>query len=124
VTNLLGHKSRSEVFEALQSGLALLQLSRYEPFGLTVAEALAAGVPVVVTPHVGASEEVSEAVCYVVTTGDSETAEVVKHLHRLAALSAPERAALADVCRTEAERLFRPAVVADRLEAALRELLA
>lgn len=124
VTNLLGHKSRSEVFEALQSGLALLQLSRYEPFGLTVAEALAAGVPVVVTPHVGASEEVSEAVCYVVTTGDSETTEVVKHLHRLAALSAPERAALADVCRTEAERLFRPAVVADRLEAALRELLA
>ena len=124
VTNMVGHKSRSEVFAALQSGLALLQLSRYEPFGLTVAESLAAGVPVVVTPYVGASEEVSAAVCFVVSIGDSEPNAVVTYLHRLAALNTSERAVLATQCRAEAERLFRPAVVADRLESALRELLA
>ncbi len=124
VTNVVGHKSRSEVFDALQSGLALLQLSRYEPFGLTVAESLAAGVPVVVTPCVGASEDVSAAVSFVVPINDDEPSRVVMYLHMLAALSAPERSLLAAQCRAEAERLFRPTVVADQLEAALRELLA
>jgi glycosyltransferase involved in cell wall biosynthesis len=104
--------------------VALLQLSRYEPFGLTVAESLAAGVPVVVTPCVGASEEVSPAVSFVVPINAYEPNHVVLHLHMLAALSAPERSLLAAQCRAEAERLFRPTVVADQLEAALRELLA
>ncbi len=123
VTNVVGHKSRSEVFDALQNGLALLQLSRYEPFGLTVAESLAAGVPVIVTPFVGASEEVSPAVSYVVPVGDGESKVVVAHIRRLASLSAADRSALATQCRSEAERLFRPPVVADQLETALRELL-
>ncbi|CAB4861148.1 unannotated protein [freshwater metagenome] len=124
VTNLVGHKSRAEVFEALQSGLALLQLSRYEPFGLTVAEALAAGVPVFVTDRVGASEEVSRDVAFVVPVGLHESDTVFQQLHRLASLSKPERLALASRCRAEAERLFRPEVVASQLEAALQELLA
>lgn len=124
VSNVVGHKSRSEVFQSLQSGLALLQLSRYEPFGLTVAESLAAGVPVIVTPCVGASEEVAPSVALVVPIGVDEASAVVAHLHSLAALSDSERSVLAAQCRAEADRLFRPEVVADQLETALRELLA
>jgi glycosyltransferase involved in cell wall biosynthesis len=89
VTHLVGHKTRTEVFEALQGGLALLQLSRYEPFGLTVAEALASGVPVLVTDQVGASEEVSPDVAYVVSVGLDESETVVQRLHRLAHKSHP-----------------------------------
>ena len=124
VTHLVGHKTRTEVFEALQGGLALLQLSRYEPFGLTVAEALASGVPVLVTDQVGASEEVSPDVAYVVSVGLDESDTVVQQLHRLASLSASERLLLANRCRAEAERLFRPTVVADQLETAVKDLLA
>jgi len=39
-------------------------------------------------------------------------------------LSESERALVAAQCRAEAERLFRPVVVANQLETALRELLA
>jgi hypothetical protein len=60
----------------------------------------------------------------VVPINDDEPNHVVMHLHLLAALSTPERSALAAQCRAEAERLFRPTVVADQLEAALWELLA
>jgi glycosyltransferase involved in cell wall biosynthesis/GT2 family glycosyltransferase len=124
VTSLAGHKTRTEVFQALQSGLALLQLSRYEPFGLTVAEALASGVPVLVTDQVGASEEVSREVAFVVSTGLLESDSVLQELHRLASLNDSERLLLANHCRAEAERLFRPAVVADQFEAAVESLLA
>ena len=48
----------------------LLQASRYEPFGLTVSEALAAGVPVVATSEVGATEGVSPEVAAVLAPGD------------------------------------------------------
>jgi glycosyltransferase involved in cell wall biosynthesis len=108
----------------MQQGLALLQLSRYEPFGLTVAEALAAGVPAIVTAAVGSAEEVDPSVAFLVPIGQGEVAEVVAVLERLRVLHESEREALAVKCRSEAERLFSPAVVADQLERAIRELLA
>ncbi len=48
VGRALGHLDRDEVAALVAGSLCLVQLSRYEPFGLTVAEALACGVPVVV----------------------------------------------------------------------------
>lgn len=124
VTEVLGHKSRQEVFRAMQEGLALLQLSRYEPFGLTVAEALAAGVPAIVTAAVGAAEEVDSRVVFEVPIGAGEVSGVVKVLEVLEAMSAADRESLAELCRAEAERLFAPDVVATQLERAIRELLA
>ena len=65
----------------LNASDVLLQASRYEPFGLTVSEALAAGVPVVATSEVGASEGVSAEVCAVLAPGDVEgMAEAIQEL--------------------------------------------
>src|SRR5204863_3291982 len=59
----------SEVPLELASSDLLLQASRYEPFALTVAEALAAGVPVVATSEVGAIENVDRKVAAEVAPG-------------------------------------------------------
>lgn len=117
----LGPLARAEVFAHVASALALVQLSRYEPFGLTVAEALALGVPVIVTPEVGAAEEVHPDVKVVVPAGDIDA--LVAAVGSLAALRSDERALLAARCRRESDRLFAPPVVADRLLAALDDLL-
>ena len=99
----------------------LLQPSRYEPFGLTVSEALAAGVPVVATSEVGASEGVSPEVCAVLAPGDVEgMAGAIEGM--LAALeSDPGR--IRGRARGEAERLFAESSVCERIERALLELL-
>ena len=62
----------AEVPGELARASVLLQASRYEPFGLTVAEALAAGVPVVGTSEVGAIEGVDRSVAAEVAPGDAE----------------------------------------------------
>jgi glycosyltransferase involved in cell wall biosynthesis len=114
----LGYLDRDEVARLLAGSLCLVQLSRYEPFGLTIAEALACGVPVIVTPAVGAAEGLAPEVARVVEPGDvaAVTAAVVELLN----LETDERAFLAARCRAEAAR-FAPDVVARQLE---RELLA
>jgi glycosyltransferase involved in cell wall biosynthesis len=116
-----GSRSRSEVFREVGGALALLQLSRYEPFGLSVAEALALGVPVIVTSAVGAAQFVASDVKIVVAPGNLD--ELVAAVATLAELRDDERALLSRRCRVEAERHFSPAVVADELVRAINELL-
>jgi glycosyltransferase involved in cell wall biosynthesis/GT2 family glycosyltransferase len=113
----LGYLDRDEVGRVLAGSLCLVQLSRYEPFGLTVAEALACGVPVIVTPAVGAAEGLPAEVARVVEPGD--VGAVVEAVTALLALHPDERAFLAARCRAEAAR-FAPSVVAEALE---RELV-
>lgn len=115
---LCGHRSRDEVFSILGHSAVLLQLSRYEPFGLTVVEALASGTPVVVTPAVGAAEDLPPEVHRVVQPGDIEALE--RAVDELVHLSSD--AEFRARCRVAADA-FAPSVIAERLEAALYQLL-
>ena len=98
----------------------LLQASKYEAFALTVAEALAAGVPVVATTEVGAIEQVDRAVAAATAPGDVEgmAAAVIAMLEQLRA----DPTALRARARAEAERLFSPEVVCEQISAALVRL--
>ncbi|HUD70031.1 MAG TPA: glycosyltransferase [Acidimicrobiales bacterium] len=116
VGRAVGHLDRDEVARLLARSLCLVQLSRYEPFGLTVAEALACGTPVIVTPAVGAAQGLPADVARVVEPGDVTAAAAA--VRELLALSDDERAYLAARCRKEAAR-FAPGVVAALLEAEL-----
>jgi glycosyltransferase involved in cell wall biosynthesis len=100
----------------------LLQPSHYEPFALTVGEALAAGVPVVTTTEVGASEGVNPEVMTTVRPGDIAGLRegIEATLERLDS----DQAGVAATARAEAERLFAPSVVCDDIERALLELVA
>ncbi|MCW3031810.1 MAG: glycosyltransferase [Solirubrobacterales bacterium] len=117
-----GHVQSSEVPGELARSDVLLQASRYEAFALTVAEALAAGVPVIGTSEVGAMEQLSPAVATLTRPGDPEqmAAAVVAMLDRLAADPAGMRAA----ARAEAERLFAPEIVCAGVSSALARLTA
>lgn len=117
----LGSVSAGEVPKLLLESDVLLQASRYEPFGLTVGEALAAGVPVVATSEVGAREGVNAETLTVVASGDGDgMANAIAHtLERMRT----EPAWLRDGARVEAHRLFAPEVVCAQLSAALERLV-
>jgi glycosyltransferase involved in cell wall biosynthesis len=98
----------------------LLQASHYEPFALTVAEALACGVPVVATSEVGASEGVDASVAAVVDPGDVEALATAVLATIARTRADPE--ALAARARAEATRLFAPERVCGEIEHALQQL--
>jgi glycosyltransferase involved in cell wall biosynthesis len=118
-----GVASHDHVRTILESADGLVQPSTYEPFAITVAEALASGVPVVASEEVGAAEDVDVGCCAVVPTGQIHALEAA--VRRLVnRLDDGERASLAHSARREAERLFSPEraarLVADALEVAVR----
>ncbi|MGK2950554.1 MAG: glycosyltransferase family 4 protein [Acidimicrobiales bacterium] len=97
----------------------LLQPSHYEPFALTVAEALATGTPVVVTDEVGAGEHLDPRCATVVPAGDPAALEQAVRA-RVAELEAGEAGGHRAVARAEAERRFAPGVVSRALADVLR----
>jgi glycosyltransferase involved in cell wall biosynthesis len=117
----VGRVGPDRVPEEIAGSDLLLQASKYEPFALTVAEALAAGVPVVGTTEVGAVEGVDRAVAAAVDPGDVEglAAAITDTLAR----SRADRAGLGRLARAEAERLFAPGVVAAQISDALQALV-
>ena len=117
-----GRIAPAEIPAELARADVLVQASKYEPFGLTVGEALAAGVPVVASSEVGAIEEVDRAVVNEVAPGDVEglTSAVAEVLERLAQ-DAPR---LRSKARAEAERRFAPDVVCQQVSDALLTLVA
>jgi glycosyltransferase involved in cell wall biosynthesis len=116
-----GYVPAPEIPGELERSDILLQASKYEPFALTVAEALAAGVPVVASSEVGAIEGVDRAVVAEVRPGDVEgmANAIEAMLERLQESAAEMRA----TARAEAERLFAADVVCDRISLALEQLL-
>jgi glycosyltransferase involved in cell wall biosynthesis len=111
----------SEIPAELARSDVLLQASTYEPFALTVAEALAAGVPVVGTTEVGAIENVHRSVAGAVAPGDVEamTAATLEMVDRVRA----DPGGVGSLARAEAGRLFAPDTVCRQVSAALEGLV-
>jgi glycosyltransferase involved in cell wall biosynthesis len=118
----VGSLPASEIPAELAGSDLLLQASKYEPFALTVAEALAAGVPVVGTSEVGAIENVDRGVAAEVAPGDvaGMAAAIGAMLERVRA----DPAGVSAQARAEAERLFSPELVCNEICAALGRLVA
>jgi glycosyltransferase involved in cell wall biosynthesis len=116
-----GRVGAAKVPEEIAASDVLLQASKYEPFALTVAEALAAGVPVVGTTEVGAVEGVDRTVAAAVRPGDVEG--LAQAILEMLARERSDRAVLSRLARAEAERLFAPAVVAAQISDALEALV-
>jgi glycosyltransferase involved in cell wall biosynthesis len=111
---------RGDTAALYRSAALVLQPSHFEPFALTVAEALACGVPVVATEVVGATEGVDPRACRTFGQGDLDAFErQVRGL--VAELLGGARQRLAAVARAEAERCFSPRLAAARVAAALAE---
>lgn len=117
-----GGLSSLELAHLYRTSDALLQPSHYEPFALTVGEALASGLPVVASDRVGATEGVDRRVCRVFPSGDIDAFEAAAR-GLLDDLRAGGRIALRDIARSEAERLFAPDVVARQLVDVFRAVL-
>jgi glycosyltransferase involved in cell wall biosynthesis len=117
----VGRVPPSEIPRLLAQADVLLQASKYEPFGLTVGEALAAGAPVIATSEVGAVEEVDSTVASVVAPGDpAALADAVSAmLKRLAA----EPDELRKRAQAEATRLFAPRTVCEQISKELEQLV-
>lgn len=101
-----GGLERTDLISRLRETDLLVHPAKYEPFGLTVAEALACGVPVVVTDEVGAAESVSGDCCISVPVGDIESLEAAVRM--MLKRIDEDAVALRAQARTEAERLFCP----------------
>jgi glycosyltransferase involved in cell wall biosynthesis len=116
-----GRIAPADIPAELERTDVLVQASKYEPFGLTVGEALAAGVAVVATSEVGAIEEVDRRVVAEVAPGDVDglAAAVAETIDRLAAAPSEIRG----LARAEAQRRFDPAVVARHVSLALQRLV-
>ena len=111
----------SQVPNELAESDILLQASKYEAFALTVAEALAAGVPVVATTEVGAIERVDRSVAAAIAPGDvpGMAGAIVAMIERLSA----DPRGLRSLARAEAERLFAPERVCEGVSDALERLV-
>jgi glycosyltransferase involved in cell wall biosynthesis len=116
-----GTVAASEIPAELARSDILLQASKYEPFALTVAEALAAGVPVVATTEVGAIESVDRSVAAEIEPGDVEgmASAIAAMLERLQANPTQTRS----LAQAEAARLFAPDVVCEQISIALERLI-
>jgi glycosyltransferase involved in cell wall biosynthesis len=116
VARYLGPLPGGDMPGLFRSADALLVPSHYEPGSLVVGEALASGVPVVVSDAVGPAEVVDAECCRVFASGDLESFEkVVRELLDDLRVNWEDLSALA---RSQSEQ-FEPATVA----AQLREIL-
>jgi glycosyltransferase involved in cell wall biosynthesis len=119
MAEFVGQLEPEEVADLMRGATLLIAPSRYEPFGLTVGEALASGLPVVASDEVGAAEAIGGPSCELYPAGDVDAAEeaVRRMLARLRKNGPDTRRA----ARNAASTRFEPARVADAVADALRE---
>lgn len=111
----LGYVPDDALTGALRGAVALILLSRYEGFGMPPLEAMAAGVPAVVSHHASLPEVVGDAAAVVDPEAPESVAEAVDRL-----LGDPaHRAAMIARGRARAEG-FRWSACVDRLAGVLR----
>lgn len=122
VAHYLGGRPATEVAAMYRTAHGLLQPSHYEPFALTVGEAIASGLPVVASDAVGAAEDVDRRCCAIFPAGDINAFEkaVRELIDRIRAGSAAE---LAPLARAEAERLWDPTTIAAQVRRELESVL-
>jgi glycosyltransferase involved in cell wall biosynthesis len=124
VASYQGPFDNARLADAYREADLVVQPSHYEPFALTVGEALASGTPVVASSEVGATEGVSAECCAVFPAGDLDAFErAVRGL--VDRIREGEGPALAVLARADAQRLFSvesvSAGIVDSLEAAIRD---
>jgi glycosyltransferase involved in cell wall biosynthesis len=110
VAEYRGYVDPSELSVLLGGASLLVQPSHYEPFALTVGEALACGTPVVISDSVGAGEWLDESCAAIFPAGDADGFEAAVR-SMLARLDESEDALRASA-RSAAERSFAPDDVA------------
>ncbi len=120
----VGHIANTDMTRLLQGATALLQPSRYEPFALTVGEALACGTPVITSDEVGATENVDPRVGMRVPAGDAAAMERALRDYLAAVEDTATEAELRTLARAEAERLFATDVVGRQLARELEAFVA
>ena len=100
----LGWMAQDRLAEELRSFDALVLPSRHDSFGMVVAEAMASGLPVIVSDHVGAKEMVTPGKNgFIVPTGDAAAlaaamAWLIDHRDALPAMRIAARAAAERYC--------------------------
>jgi glycosyltransferase involved in cell wall biosynthesis len=75
VARSIGQVAPTELPALYRASHGVLQPSWYEPYALTVGEALASGLPVIVSDEVGAGEGVDPRVCRRHAAGDTDALE-------------------------------------------------
>jgi hypothetical protein len=112
-TTYIGPVPAENISTELAAADVLLQASKYEPFGLTVGEALAAGIPVIATSAVGAIQGTSRLSTEVVPIGDVHALASALRitLGRLRAEPITVRIA----AQADAARLFEPRMIAKQI---------
>jgi glycosyltransferase involved in cell wall biosynthesis len=118
----LGQLNASDIPREMCQSDILLQASKYEPFALTVAEGLAAGLPVVATSEVGAIEGIDRRVVAEVEPGN--VTDMAAAVTRLLAETRSQTVEMRSLARCEAARAFNAARVCGEISVALEELVA
>jgi glycosyltransferase involved in cell wall biosynthesis len=108
-------------WELMRSATVFALPSYSENFGIAVLEAMACGVPVVVTPEVGLASAINEAGAGIVVEGEPE--KLGAELSRL--LADPARCRLMGTAgRKAAEEKFSWGAIAEEMEAVYRSVIA
>lgn len=120
VADYLGPVPSEELPELMRAATMLLVPSRYEPGSITTAEALACGLPVVVSDEVGNGEAVAGPHVRFHRSGD--VCELESAVRSLLAAIEDDEPALRRAARANAEAQFAPEVVVSRLVDAIASL--